>query len=120
MKKIFYSFTLFLFISLLHSQPKIQENSVVFTYTKSAKDVFVAGDFNGWTKDEIRLQKKSDGTFSTSLSLKPGIYQYKFFVDGKWKIKQYVLSITIPNDTTDAVIKIKSPIEDALITDLKK
>ena len=42
------------------------------------------------------------------------------FVDGKWKIKQYVLSITIPNDTTDAVIKIKSPIEDALITDLKK
>jgi hypothetical protein len=31
-----------------------------------------------------------------------------------------VLSMTIPNDTTDAVIKIKAPIEDALISKLKK
>lgn len=37
-----------------------------------------------------------------------------------WKIKHYVLSMTIPNDTTDEVIKIKAPIEDALITKLKK
>ena len=38
---------------------------------------------------------------------------------GKWKIKQYVLSMTIPNDNSDEVIKIKAPIEDALITVLK-
>jgi hypothetical protein len=37
-----------------------------------------------------------------------------------WKIKHYVLSMTIPNDTTDAVIKVKAPIEDALITQLSK
>lgn len=40
-------------------------------------------------------------------------------LDGKWKIKHYVLSMTIPNDSTDEVIKIKSPIEDTLISDLK-
>tara|TARA_R110000868_G_scaffold162453_2_gene393728 strand:- start:1990 stop:2508 length:519 start_codon:yes stop_codon:yes gene_type:complete len=33
----------------------------------------------------------------------------------EWKIKQYVLSMTIPNDDVDAVIKIKAPIEDGLI-----
>jgi len=38
---------------------------------------------------------------------------------GKWKIKQYVLSMTIPNDVSNEVIKIKSPIEDALISELK-
>jgi len=38
---------------------------------------------------------------------------------GKWKIKHYVLSMTIPNDTSDEVIKIKSPIEEALMTELK-
>jgi ketosteroid isomerase-like protein len=32
-----------------------------------------------------------------------------------WKIKHYVLSMTIPNDNTDEVIKIIAPIEDALI-----
>lgn len=39
---------------------------------------------------------------------------------GKWKVKQYVLSMTIPNDITDEVVKTKSPIENALISQLKK
>ncbi|KAB1156968.1 nuclear transport factor 2 family protein [Flavobacterium luteum] len=37
----------------------------------------------------------------------------------EWKIKQYVLSMTIPNDATDAVIKIKAPLENPLIEKLK-
>lgn len=41
-------------------------------------------------------------------------------VNNQWKIKHYVLSMTIPNDTIDEVIKIKSPIEDALLDELKK
>lgn len=36
-----------------------------------------------------------------------------------WKIKQYVLSMTIPNDHTDEVVKIKSLIEDKEIEKLK-
>ena len=32
-----------------------------------------------------------------------------------WKIKHYVLSMTIPNDNSDAVVKIKTTIEDELI-----
>jgi hypothetical protein len=38
----------------------------------------------------------------------------------EWKIKHYVLSMTIPNDTSNEVIKIKAPIEDALIEDYEK
>lgn len=41
------------------------------------------------------------------------------FVNGVWKIKHYVLSMTIPNNVSDDVIKIKSPIEDQLILTLK-
>lgn len=40
-------------------------------------------------------------------------------LNNQWKIKQYVLSITIPNENSDEVIKIKAPIEDTFITDLK-
>jgi hypothetical protein len=39
--------------------------------------------------------------------------------NGKWKIQHYVLSMTIPNATSDEVVKIKSPIEESLITALK-
>ena len=42
------------------------------------------------------------------------------FLNNQWKIKHYVLSMTIPNDNTDEVIKIKNPIEDALISVLKE
>lgn len=41
-------------------------------------------------------------------------------VGKEWKIQHYVLSMTIPNDEVDAVIKIKAPIEDALIDKLQK
>ena len=41
-------------------------------------------------------------------------------VNNSWKIKHYVLSMTIPNDNTKEVLKIKAPIEDALIITLKK
>lgn len=37
-----------------------------------------------------------------------------------WKIRQYVLSMTVPNDNVDEVVKAKSAIEDKLIETLKK
>lgn len=41
--------------------------------------------------------------------------------EGKvWKIKHYVLSMTVPNDNVNEVVKIKTPIEDILIQKLKK
>jgi len=40
-------------------------------------------------------------------------------IGGKWKVKQYVLSVTVPNEVVDEVVKIKAPIEDALIQKLK-
>jgi len=40
-------------------------------------------------------------------------------VGNKWRIQHYVLSMTIPNDNVDAVVKIKAPIEEALMKTLK-
>jgi SnoaL-like domain len=37
----------------------------------------------------------------------------------EWKIKHYVLSMTIPNDNVDEVIKIKEKLENPLIEKLK-
>lgn len=40
--------------------------------------------------------------------------------NNKWKVQQYVLSMTIPNDKTDTIIKIKAPIEEPMIKKLLK
>ncbi len=37
-----------------------------------------------------------------------------------WKIQQYVLSVTVPNDKLDSVINIKAPVEDSMIDKLLK
>ncbi len=50
-----------------------------------AKNVFLAGDFNGWDRSANPLHKNSKGVWKTSLVLMPGTYQYRFLVDGAWQ-----------------------------------
>ena len=38
---------------------------------------------------------------------------------GQWKIKHYVLSMTVPNENTNDVVKIKAPIEDKILFEKK-
>lgn len=40
-------------------------------------------------------------------------------IGNQWKIKQYVLSVTVPNENLDEVVKTKSALEDPLILKLK-
>ncbi|GAB2839553.1 nuclear transport factor 2 family protein [Ferruginibacter profundus] len=40
--------------------------------------------------------------------------------DSDWKLQQYILSATIPNDQLDSIIKIKTPVEDPIIKTLQK
>lgn len=40
-------------------------------------------------------------------------------IENQWKIKQYVLSMTVPNQVSEEVTKIKTPLEDPLISKVK-
>ncbi|MFA5115873.1 MAG: AAA family ATPase [Candidatus Omnitrophota bacterium] len=65
--------------------PRIRE--VVFALpTIDAKEVHVAGDFNGWQLDDSsRMEFKDDaGGWVKKLPLQSGRYRYRFVVDGKW------------------------------------
>ncbi len=66
------------------AQPKIQP--IRFAYAApDAQHVALAGDFNNWDPQAQPMQRGADGTWSVSLSLQPGTYQYKFVVDGDWR-----------------------------------
>ena len=41
-------------------------------------------------------------------------------VNGQWKIAHYVLSIAVPNDNVDALVKIKQEKDNELLQELKK
>lgn len=49
----------------------------------NARQVVVAGSFNGWRDFELPM-KKSGGGWELLYTIGPGNYEYKFKVDGKW------------------------------------
>jgi cyclomaltodextrinase / maltogenic alpha-amylase / neopullulanase len=55
-----------------------------FTYPASpaAERVHVIGQFNDWSRSRHPLVRQPDGSWSLTLDLDPGRYEYKFTVDG--------------------------------------
>mmetsp|Transcript_23536 Transcript_23536/g.38672 ORF Transcript_23536/g.38672 Transcript_23536/m.38672 type:complete len:828 (-) Transcript_23536:774-3257(-) len=93
--------------------------SVTFIWPETLATVLVAGDFNSWKGQA--LQKSEEGQ-SLSVFLKPGRYQYKFIVDGRWKVdetkpivqhngnKNNVVSIAIAKDGNSTMSGIPKPV----------
>jgi 1,4-alpha-glucan branching enzyme len=52
--------------------------------TRPAKKVLLAASFNQWKPVACRKQK--DGTYSVTVNLAPGTYEYKFIVDEEWVV----------------------------------
>lgn len=48
----------------------------------AAKVVRLAGNFTDWKP--LGMARQKDGAFAASVKLPPGVYQYKFIVDGAW------------------------------------
>lgn len=50
---------------------------------KQAREVFVAGNFNGWNPQKLKMKPTESG-WVLPYVLAEGNYQYKFIVDGEW------------------------------------
>jgi 1,4-alpha-glucan branching enzyme len=48
----------------------------------SAKQVFLAGDFNNWDPASLPLTRKPDGAWCIQVQLHHGHHLYRFLVDG--------------------------------------
>jgi Carbohydrate-binding module 48 (Isoamylase N-terminal domain) len=50
-----------------------------------AREVAVAGDFNGWNAEAARMRRGEGGVWTVEIPVAPGKrYQYMFVVDGRW------------------------------------
>ena len=77
------------------------------TFTFKAPDaasVLLAGDFTGWNRNPIPMQKQANGNWTTTVSLAPGTYHYRFVVDGEWRDDpECTLRVANPFGTEDSV-----------------
>ena len=63
--------------------PKLSEVSFS-VFAPSAKEVYVAGDFNDWHLDDTGRMQQEGGTWRRKVKLMAGKYHYRFVIDGKW------------------------------------
>ena len=66
---------------------KAPRRAVVFTLEDSpGKQVFVAGSFCDWQPKYRLTDEEGSGVYSAKVLLEPGEYEYKFVVDGEWRL----------------------------------
>ena len=81
-----------------------------WSFTSLKRNIYFSADGNyAWFDEVLDTQMK--------ICRGSGVLEK---IKGQWKVKQYVLSMTIPNEVVDEVVKTKSPIEDQLIKKLKE
>ena len=71
-------------LKLYDIKPDIDGNA--YFYLKgylNAAQVILAGSFNGWDEESLRMSRTDDG-WEVRIRLTPGEYHYKFIADGQW------------------------------------
>ncbi|CAN6296981.1 unnamed protein product [Urochloa humidicola] len=66
-----------------------------FVWPYGGKRVFVSGSFTRWSEHlQMSPVEGCPSVFQATCSLSPGIYQYKFFVDGEWRHDEHQPTIS--------------------------
>jgi predicted alpha/beta superfamily hydrolase len=81
-RRIYLIFSFFFTIVALYAQLTIKVTAIPAN-TPPNDDIYVAGSFNGWSPGKDKLIKQNDGTYSISLNIAAGTYEYKF-TRGAW------------------------------------
>ena len=71
---------------------------VTFTIPKEvgADTVALCGEFNDWDAEKHPLKKRNDGSFSTTISLQPGLaYRFRYWInntywENDWEADDYI------------------------------
>ncbi len=62
-----------------------QDGSVEFRFFRpEARDVRVAGDFNGWSADALHMKPAGNGWWSVRTVLGSGEFRFRYVADGRW------------------------------------
>ena len=84
------------------------EKLIEFTLKSAvASSVKLAGDFTEWEKCPVSMEPSTDGLWSAVVPLAPGLYSYRFIVDGQWcEDPQSALSVPNAFGTRNSVIHV--------------
>jgi len=75
----------------------------------NAETVNLCGDFNEWNSSSHPMRRKKDGSFSQTISLKPGqSYRFRYLLDGaRWE-NEWAADDYVPNEfgSEDSIVRV--------------
>lgn len=86
-----------------------KDGNVEFRFFRpNAQRVSLCGDFNGW-QDSYIFNRKMDGWWECRLKLAPGVYQFKYKVDGEWYIDYAAFGLDEGPHGWSSVLQVTEP-----------
>lgn len=76
----------------------------------NAQKAVLCGEFNQWSQSSHPMKRRKDGSFTVTISLKPGQqYRYKFLLDGERWENDWAAEAYLPNEhgSEDSVVIIE-------------
>jgi glycosidase len=95
---------------------KLSKVNIRFKPDKKYKSINLFGSFNNWNRADLPMKDESgSGVFTAIVSLEPGRYEYKFFVDGE-EIIDPANKETVPNGLggTNSVLVVPNPHDEKI------
>ncbi|MCB9135463.1 MAG: isoamylase early set domain-containing protein [Anaerolineales bacterium] len=74
-----------------------------------ANEVALLGDFNEWNSSATPMKRRKEGTFSVTVSLKPGNeYKFRYLADGETWLNDAAADSYVPNTfgSEDSVVSV--------------
>ena len=75
-------------------------------FRPNAHSVTLAGDFNGWKEDQLRMIPSEDGYWLAVLRLPEGSYRFRYLADGKWYADYGAFGIEYGPHGPDSVVRV--------------
>lgn len=78
-------------------------------YRPGARQVTLAGEFNGWHKSSLPMHPDGDGWWRYRLRLAPGCYQFRYVADDQWHTDYAAFGVEPGPFGLNSVVKVESP-----------
>jgi hypothetical protein len=73
-------------VANLGEENLVLQDKTITLFMPHAKSVGVMGAFNDWDASRSQMTRHEDGTWTITLRVLPGSYEYQFLVDGKTRM----------------------------------
>jgi len=85
----------------------VRDNFAEFRFFRpGATSVYLAGDFNGWRANQLRMTPAGDGYWVAGLRLARGTYRFGYLADGQWYADYAAFGVEAGPFGLDGVLRI--------------